>query len=114
MSPRANRPFHPLFPLALVGASGSLCRASAPAVRGGSMPPCTACLASKEKRGSGGCRSLSGRRSGPALLALGRGTLGLLLQLHDMQRDTGLAQLLREVHLDARPFANDRFDGLEG
>src|SRR3546814_18189659 len=78
------------------------------------MPPSAACLAKKGKRGPGGCRSLSRVNSGAALLTLRCRTLSLAVELHHVQRDTRLAEFLGEVHLAACPFANHRFDRLEG
>src|SRR3546814_18331494 len=52
---------------------------------------------------------LSGAGSRPALLTLRCRARGLLVQLHDLERNAGLPPLLREVHLDSRPLADDRF-----
>src|SRR3546814_20327938 len=56
---------------------------------------------------------LSGAGSGPALLTLRCRARGLLVQLHAMERNAGLPQLLREVHLAARPLADARFYRLD-
>src|SRR3546814_7508782 len=110
LSPWANRhPFIPLF-----SGRGLMPHGVRPGgARGFDAPALRMSRAKGRERPRRMPEPLSGAGSGPALLTLRCRARGLLVQLHDMERNAGLPQLLREVHLDARPLADDRFDRLE-